>query len=262
MAKRALLIGINYLGTSSALNGCINDVLDMKEFLTSRGYSDITLMTDETDIKPTKINIISAITKLLLSNAERLFIHYSGHGSWQRDMNGDESDHRDEAIVPLDCDTAGLIVDDHLRGLLSLMSAKSKLTIVLDSCHSGTGFDLGYLLNLQERVVRVKRKKRVINKNVRQWLMTKTNSSKDTPGDVVLFSGCCDTDYSADTFEDGKARGAMTFCVLKCIKEESPQNWLELLQKTRNLLKSHGYQQVAMLSSGRMLSLKSSLDFC
>lgn len=31
--KRALLIGINYTGTANALNGCINDVNNVKQFL-------------------------------------------------------------------------------------------------------------------------------------------------------------------------------------------------------------------------------------
>lgn len=31
--KRALLIGINYFGSANALNGCINDVKNVKEFL-------------------------------------------------------------------------------------------------------------------------------------------------------------------------------------------------------------------------------------
>lgn len=33
--KRALLIGINYTGTANALNGCINDVNNVKQFLIS-----------------------------------------------------------------------------------------------------------------------------------------------------------------------------------------------------------------------------------
>lgn len=33
--KRALLIGINYTGSANALNGCINDVNNVKQFLIS-----------------------------------------------------------------------------------------------------------------------------------------------------------------------------------------------------------------------------------
>ena len=31
--KKALLIGINYVGTNSELNGCINDIYSMKNYL-------------------------------------------------------------------------------------------------------------------------------------------------------------------------------------------------------------------------------------
>jgi hypothetical protein len=34
--KRALLIGINYIGSSNQLNGCINDVANIKSFLIQR----------------------------------------------------------------------------------------------------------------------------------------------------------------------------------------------------------------------------------
>ncbi len=36
--EKALLIGINYAGTSSALRGCINDVHNIRELLVSEGF--------------------------------------------------------------------------------------------------------------------------------------------------------------------------------------------------------------------------------
>ena len=36
--KKCLLIGINYTGTSFALNGCINDSYNIQKFLLSNGY--------------------------------------------------------------------------------------------------------------------------------------------------------------------------------------------------------------------------------
>ena len=39
--RKALLIGINYTGTKHQLNGCINDAMNMKNYLVrDRGYSD------------------------------------------------------------------------------------------------------------------------------------------------------------------------------------------------------------------------------
>ena len=38
MDKRALLVGINYYGTNNKLNGCINDVENINNFLLKNGY--------------------------------------------------------------------------------------------------------------------------------------------------------------------------------------------------------------------------------
>lgn len=86
--KKALLVGINYTGTSNALAGCINDVRTMQNFLIQRfGYQhdDMVVLTDDQrDPRsiPTRQNIISAM-QWLVSGAQpndSLFFHYSGHG--------------------------------------------------------------------------------------------------------------------------------------------------------------------------------------
>jgi hypothetical protein len=45
---RALLIGINYPGTSASLKGCINDVNNVRKYLqeTHEGFSEILVLTD------------------------------------------------------------------------------------------------------------------------------------------------------------------------------------------------------------------------
>lgn len=40
MRKKSLLIGINYTGSENELNGCHQDVENVAEFLSYRGYSD------------------------------------------------------------------------------------------------------------------------------------------------------------------------------------------------------------------------------
>ena len=63
-SKKALLIGINYVGTQYQLNGCINDVSSMRAKLSADfGFTDISSLTDETDVKPTRDNILSEFTK-------------------------------------------------------------------------------------------------------------------------------------------------------------------------------------------------------
>ena len=113
--KKALLIGINYKGTSGQLNGCINDVNDIRNLLISKfkySSSDIIVLTDDTPKKPTGINIMNELGKLVIkayhNQLDEIWIHYSGHGSYVRDRNQDEKDGRDEVLVPIDYKKMGL----------------------------------------------------------------------------------------------------------------------------------------------------------
>jgi hypothetical protein len=72
--------------------------------------------------------------------------HYSGHGSRMTDLSGDErEDGLDETIVPQDSRQGGVvdITDDEVNALLTELTAKTKnVTVILDSCHSGTAAKL------------------------------------------------------------------------------------------------------------------------
>src|SRR3990172_5118440 len=120
MVKQALLIGINYRGTSSELRGCIHDVEHMRQYLVESSYTDFVIITDDTEKKPTRAVLQEELTKFVNSShtGDNLFLHYSGHGSSVRDRSGDEADGFDEAIVPLDYQTAGMIIDDDLHVML------------------------------------------------------------------------------------------------------------------------------------------------
>jgi len=260
--KKALLIGINYRNTDMELRGCINDVEKVQEYLLKNGYSknNITIITDDTRVKPTRKNIIQAFLDILLTHAERIYIHYSGHGIWVKDMNGDEEDGRDEAIVPLDCNKSGLITDDQLRGLLTFMSPNTKLTAVFDCCHSGTGLDLKYNLIQADNFIREGRK----FVNNKKWIIKEDTKAFITPGEVYLISGCQDHQTSTDDYISGDYQGALTFYLLQILNnpENKPNTWKDLLENLRKLLSEKHYDQIAQLSSGKILTIDQSLDFC
>ncbi|KIR50919.1 metacaspase-1 [Cryptococcus gattii Ru294] len=130
--RKALLIGINYIGSDAQLAGCINDVHNVQKFITERyGYQlyDIVMLTDDMNdarTMPTRDNIIKAM-KWLVDGAQRddaLFFHYSGHGTQREDINGDEQDGQDEAICPVDYETAGLLIDDDTTSFLFALSLR------------------------------------------------------------------------------------------------------------------------------------------
>lgn len=156
--KKALFVGINYFGQKGELRGCINDVVNIKKFVSETfGFkSDAEHMRVLTDDKkddpskmPTKANIIAGM-KWLVAGAQEgdsLFFHYSGHGGSQKDVSPDtdELDGQDETLIPVDYATAGQIVDDDLHAMLVAGLPKGvRLTAVMDCCHSGSVFDLPY----------------------------------------------------------------------------------------------------------------------
>jgi len=153
---RALLVGINYGGTSSELRGCHNDVETMRRYLLGQGYSEDNmrvLLDDGACEEPTRDNIVAAFSWLSegAQAGDSLFFHYSGHGASVRDDDGDEEDGKDEALVPCDYESAGLLRDDETyRTLVGPLPDGVWLTCVLDCCHSGTILDLPYLFQANE----------------------------------------------------------------------------------------------------------------
>jgi Ca2+-binding EF-hand superfamily protein len=105
--KKALLVGINYIGSSCELGGCINDVRNEMKVLTENyGFSEdnILLLTEDQDDDsklPTAQNIRDGFTWLLDGAAEGdfLFFAYSGHGSQLPDQTGNEPDGKKRDFV-------------------------------------------------------------------------------------------------------------------------------------------------------------------
>lgn len=152
--RRALLIGINYVGhAQGVLSGCHYDVLNMVEYIKNvHGFEEdniIVLLDDGEHEAPTKENIIAAYKKIVddAQPDDSLFLHYSGHGCNIRDDDlGEEADGYDEALVPVDYQTAGLIRDDDLYDVVvKPMRDGVHLFCLFDCCHSGTILDLPYL---------------------------------------------------------------------------------------------------------------------
>jgi hypothetical protein len=247
MKKQALVIGINYEGTQSELQGCINDALGVVEVLEEKGYT-VKLLTDHTPEKPTRRTILREFFNLINSDASTLYFHYSGHGSSIKDTNGDEVDGKDEVLCPIDYAENGFISDDEMRMLLQFLRVDQTLFAVSDSCCSGTVFDLGF--NVKENVVW-----HGIGKSSKVITMEESRKNTPTKGQCILLSGCRDDQTSADTKEDGKYQGAMTFAFMKALADPKVKTFRDLLGFVRSILKEHGYTQVPMLSSGKKLDL-------
>ena len=174
--KHALIIGINYKNTMSELRGCINDANNIKQQLFKWGYRSFQVLTDETSKKPTRANILQAldqVIKLSQKGCKELFVHYSGHGSYQFSNKSQELDKQDEVLVPLDHERNGYISDDLIHQKLSKLNPKSRLTLVFDCCHSGSIADIQYRTLEPGKFV--------------------LENNQSLPANIVMYSGCKDS---------------------------------------------------------------------
>lgn len=270
--RRALLIGINYLGTPSQLNGCINDINNVGSYLFNmRKYNSFIVLTDYTRIKPTKANILQAFNALFTNvrAGDELWFHYSGHGSLLRDTNRDEESGFDSCICPLDYERAGFISDDVIRQMLALrVPAGVKLYIVLDACHSGTGCDLRYKYDDNSYLTNkpASPSTPLPNKYIpSDWSLQQTSYEfkkyNKTIGEVYSISGCQDEQTSADAFIEGQATGALTFILLSCLRANSSTSykWKHLLKDICCIEKIRGFTQKTCITSGTPINLEDSV---
>ena len=265
--KRALLVGINYVGTSAALRGCINDIDNVAAYLQSaRGYSAASciVLSDVAARKPTRANILAAFGELLqgVRAGDELWFHYSGHGALRRDDNGDEESGADSCICPLDYNQAGLISDDVVRAsLAALVPAGERLYIVLDMCHSGTGCDLRYKFDDTSHLLNAAAgMPSAYDPNA--WALRQTSYEfkryEKTAGAVFCISGCQDTQTSADAYLGGQAAGALTHSLLASLKANpaSSYKWKHLLKDVCCRERVGRFTQITSLTSGQPLNLE------
>lgn len=293
--RKALLVGINAY-RDAPLRGCINDVMQMKELLKRYyGFSDegMRILLDE---DATQAGISAGLEWLAQggddADAVRVF-HYSGHGSYVADQSGDEPDGRDECLVPYDYQSVGMFTDDALKVLYDRFPRTGNLTLLMDSCHSGTvqrdlQRDIVFRFlpaspeeesNIEAAKEKFDREKREyvvqqiaklrgqdltdaeVEKRVRFWMMM---FDKKRFGDIrvreanILLAGCRSDQTSADAYIAGDYHGAFTYCLAEAVAEANGQiTYRQLAERTGQKLRAGRYSQIPQLEyrAGRDMKL-------
>jgi len=244
---KALLVGINYKKTKYELNGCINDVNSISQYLNSKNISNdsILSLTDDTEIKPTKENIVEMFKKLLkdANSGDNLVFYYSGHGSYiVNTSDNKDTEPFDDVLVTIDFK---YIVDDDLNEYIhKYLKPDVNLFVLIDCCHSGTMLDLRYNYPLK------------INDNVHI-----DESSKDTLSNVYYISGCKDEQTSIETFISSKIQGAMTWGFLDAVKNNEIMSWKYLIHTIRDNMKKKNFIQIPQFSTGMICNVNSNWIF-
>ena len=155
----------------------------------------------------------------------------------------------------MDYETNGCILDDGLfKMLVAPLPEGVRLTCVFDCCHSASMLDLpfGFVSNKSAGEVG----------NATTHVMEKLRHNNFARGDVVMISGCEDSQTSADvqnvtSFGDGEpgAGGAATQAFTWALMNTTGLDYLNILLKTRDMLKEKGFTQVPQLSSSKPVDL-------
>lgn len=149
---RALIVAIGEYPADSGwerIHGD-NDGTMMAELLERNHYGQIIRLRNE---KATKQAVGQALEQLCESteSGDYVFLHFSCHGQQMMDLNGDEEDGLDEALVPYDAlfwylpgryEGENHLCDDELGVWIDRLRCKAgrrgQVFVLLDACHSGT----------------------------------------------------------------------------------------------------------------------------
>lgn len=284
MVKKALLVGINKY-SDQPLRGCINDVNNMKQ-----------LLLDTFDFSPENIRIVldQEATNYAIRNGlywlagatstnDVCIFYYAGRGHFVTDVNGDEADGGEAAIVPYDYQLNGYVIDDALRIIYDTFAKSCHLVTVMDSCffgvnnrHPGEGRLYRFLpVTYEERrtIAEAKRKfhdiKRAIvskytqnlrerhmeydefQSHVRKIIDSFENNQVDDyriEKRSILLTSCQRSQSSAEAQFDGSYEGAFTHFLIKAIRDyKGLITYGDLIQKVCSALKTNDFEQIPQL---------------
>lgn len=234
---RAVCIGNNYRGSANALRGCYNDALNIRDYLVSTKYTTIDRikMLEEATRKQTIDTLQDLGRATHDENLDKVCFSISSHGSYVPCRRSEEEpDGHTECIVPFDFEEAGMILDTELHEIFCTYNKSTKITVLIDACHSGSALNLEHCFDPY-----------LCSRDVQQ--------RSPMPQKLVCVSGCMDSQTSADAYDVNTQLycGAMTCSMMHCLKniDNTKSSASELVQQMRKKLKSDNYPQIPQLTS-------------
>lgn len=239
----SLTCGLNdYPGVENDLRGCVNDAYDVAEKLKNKfNIYSTTLLNNELTVHNFK-----EIAGNYIDDAKEndfVFIHISSHGTKVLDDTNIETDGYLEAVVFYD----GIFTDKQMRQLLAMKSKGVRIFIILDSCFSG-GMIRAFSLfgRFGKRLPYAKPKFLMTEyvhpfaKRIRKFAYDE-NEEAGKKSDIIMLTGCSDTEYSYDAEFHGRPNGALTYYVCKLM--DAGMNYEKLYKLLQSKLPSNIYPQ-------------------
>jgi len=235
------------------LDGCVQDILDMKSLLIKKFNVPANHFLTLTDGQATHDAIIAGFRKQLIENAKAhrdalVIFQYSGHGSQVQDRTGSKADGLDSTLVPVNSrDLKGSyfdIVDDEIRELFDELSQyTSNIVFVIDACHSGNptrgaGKTRGLPQDDRPQPEPVKRQSTRGGPQLRGGEMT-AMLPRDQRYVAIAATLPHELANEKSLPEISKANGALTFYLLKALERAKPETtYRQLMTEVSNAVTS------------------------
>lgn len=264
MAKKALIVGINYVGTGNDLRGCINDAYNMKTLLETQGFA-VEMMLEEA---ATTAGMKAGMQRLVAGAVpgDVLVFHYSGHGSQLPSRV--EADGFEEILCPIDLNwTTKVVTDDDLRAVFNSVPNGVNTTVVLDCCHSGDGLDQTHHLSpvkdaapVQVEGGRFLAPPADVEGVLKERALVQWSTSRDINSSAVLIAGCRSDQTSADAFINGMPQGAATAALIAAVKANPSITYQQLIVSMNDYMVRNRYTQRPQLDGSPALYDKTFLS--
>lgn len=253
--KRALVVGISAYEQSghnawATIHGA-NDAELIVPILKGQGFKTTKICNQAA----TAQRIRRGLNDLALAckQGDVVYIHFSGHGQPFEDLDGDEEDGWDEAIVPYDAQMLydkkaykgqNHITDDELHAYLQrirkAVGTRGYVCVVIDACHSGGSSRGEEEAEDDEQFVRGTR--RGFSPNGKEFRpRINVSGSFHIPrvsglSDVTVLEACRSYQSNYEIKQAGKYYGPLTFYVSQVLAKERLTCSLDWVEKVKQLM--------------------------
>lgn len=251
MARRALLVGINHY-PDNPLRGCVNDVAAMATLMTNKGLfaaSEWRVCIDERASADEIRHRLDWLVKGAQAGDEILF-YFSGHGVQLPHRNDAGTvDRIDEMLCGVDFDADDITTHvswDYLTDTFGTLPAGSRLTWIVDACHSGlpaSGSARAFALPLDVGWARnaAAAADGIAAKTIREAI-PQTAAGRS----ISYLAACADGELARETtLPDGTIQGALTAALIACLSTADGLSMRadRLIDALRELIGSYGIAQ-------------------
>ncbi|MBW4671557.1 MAG: caspase family protein [Cyanomargarita calcarea GSE-NOS-MK-12-04C] len=261
----ALLVGIDEYVNVSPLQGCINDIAAIKEYLEGRVDTDGYQLHLHTLINQnaTRQAVIDGFRQHLCQagSEDVAFFYYAGHGSQEEapeEFWDIEPDRLNETLVCYDSRSPGSrdLADKELKKLIAEVAKKNpQITIIMDCCHSSSGTRGDIEADTLVRQAPIDRRKRsldsfIFSNSEERSLAKNTTDWTLPPGKYISLAACRDRETAKEYNVGGQRRGAFSYFLLDTLKKANGSlTYRDLFKRTNALVRSKVASQSPQLEA-------------